>query len=136
LGWLTREQFSNFAALPQAPQLPVKGRLHDLSVGGASFTTPVALTKNGWVALSIGAHESQGPIVVPGQVLRQTRLGGTSKSPWRAAVEFKMPSQQLECQVKNLVAEIDARHVIRMMLRSGSWSRQKRDLPSVRPVRA
>jgi hypothetical protein len=136
LGPLTREQFSNFAGLPQAPQLPIKGRLHDLSVGGACFTTPMALTKNGWVALSIGAHESQGPIVVPGQVLRETRLGGTSKSPWRAAVEFKIPSPQLEGQLRNLVAEIDARHVIRMMLRSGNWAQQKRDLPLARPGRA
>ena len=134
LGRLTREQFTNFAKLPQPPQLSVKGRLHDLSVGGACFTTPMALTKNGWVALSIGAHEAQGPIVVPGQVLRQTRLGGTSKSLWRAAVEFNMPSPQLEQQVKNLVAEIDSRHVIRMMLRSGNWSQPKRDLPSVRPT--
>jgi hypothetical protein len=135
LGQLTREQFSNFAGLPQAPQLPIKGRLHDLSIGGACFTTPMALTKNGWVALSIGAHESQGPIVVPGQVLRETRLGGTSKSPWRAAVAFEIPSQQLERQVRNLVAEIDARHVIRMMLRSGNWAQQKRDLLSARPGR-
>jgi c-di-GMP-binding flagellar brake protein YcgR len=135
LGRLTREQFTNFAKLPQPPPLSLRGRLHDLSVGGACFTTPMALTKNGWVALSIGAHESQGPIVVPGQVLRQTRLGGTSKSPWRAAVEFAMPSQQVERQVKNLVAEIDSRHVIRMLLRSGNWSQQKRDLPSARPTR-
>ena len=135
LGRLTREQFSNFGKLPQPP-LPLKGRLHDLSVGGACFTTPMALTKNGWVALSIEAHETQGPIVLPGQVLRQTRLGGTSKSLWRAAVEFTIPSQQLERQVKSLVAEIDARHVIRMMLRSGNWTQQKRDLPSVRPVKA
>lgn len=134
LGRLTREQFANFAKLPQPPQLSVKGRLHDLSVGGACFTTPMALTKNGWVALSIGAHEAQGPIVVPGEVLRQTRLGGTSKSLWRAAVEFNMPSQQLERQVKSLVAEIDSRHVIRMMLRSGAWSQPKRNLPSVRPT--
>jgi hypothetical protein len=133
LGKLTREQFSNFGRLPQLPQLSIKGRLHDLSVGGACFTTPIALTKNGWVALSIGARDSQGPVVVPGEVLRQTRLGGTSKSLWRAAVEFKMPSHQLECKVKNLVAEIDARHVIRMMLRSGSWSQQKRPLPSTQP---
>lgn len=135
LGRLTREQFTNFAKLPQPPPLSVKGRLHDLSVGGACFTTPMALTKNGWVALSIGAHESQGPIVVLGEVLRQTRLGGTSKSPWRTAVEFKMPSPVVERQVKNLVAEIDSRHVIRMMLRSGNWSQQKRDFPSVRSSR-
>ena len=94
----------------------------------------MALTKNGWVALSIGTHETQGPIVIPGEVLRQTRLGGISKSLWRAAVEFNMPSQQLERQVKSLVAEIDSRHVIRMMLRSGAWSQAKRDLPSVRPT--
>jgi hypothetical protein len=136
LGRLTWEQFSNFARLPQPPRLPVKGRLHDLSVGGACFTTPTALTKNGWVALSIGSHESQGPVVVPGEVLRQMRLGGTSKSLWRAAVEFKMPSQQIESRMKNLVAEIDARRVIRMMLRSGDWSAQKRDLPSARPAKA
>jgi hypothetical protein len=136
LGRLTWEQFSNFARLPQPPRLPVKGRLHDLSVGGACFTTPTALTKNGWVALSIGAHESQGPVVIPGEVLRQMRLGGTSKSLWRAAVEFKMPSQQIESRMKNLVAEIDARRVIRMMLRSGNWSQQKRDLPSARPAKA
>jgi len=136
LGRLTREQFSNFAKLPQPPQLSLKGRLHDLSVGGACFTTPMALTKNGWVALSIGAHESHGPIVLPGEVRRQVRLGGTSKSLWRAAVEFKMTSPQLERQVKSLVAEIDAKHVIRMMLRSGNWSQQKRRLPSVRPTQA
>ncbi len=133
LGRLTREQFSNFGKLPQPPQLPVKGRLHDLSVGGACFTTPMALTKNGWVALSLGAHETRGPIVLPGEVLRQTRLGGTSKSLWRAAVEFTIPSPQLERQVKSLVAEIDARHVIRMMLRSGNWSQQKRNLAPARP---
>ena len=134
LGRLTREQFTNFATLPQPPQLSVKGRLHDLSVGGACFTTPMALTKNGWVALSIGAHEPQGPIIVPGQVLRQTQLDGTSKSLWRAAVEFNMPSPQLEQQVKNLVAEIDSRHVIRMMLRSGNWSQRKRDRPTAPPT--
>jgi hypothetical protein len=136
LGRLTREQFTNFARLPQLPQLSVKGRLHDLSVGGACFTTPMALTKNGWAALSIGAHESQGPIVVPGQVVRQARLSGTSHPLWRAAMEFKLPSPQLERRVKNLVAEIDSRHVVRMMLRSGNGSQQKRDLPSARPTRS
>ena len=125
LGRLTREQFRSFASLPELPRLPIKGRLHDLSVGGACFATPMALTRKGWVALRIGTHGSQGPVVVPGEVLRQVRLGGTSKSLWRAAVEFKMLSPQLERRVRNLVAEIDARHVIRMMLRSGNWSQQK-----------
>jgi len=136
LGRLTREQFSNFGRLPQPPRLTIKGRLHDLSVGGACFTTAMALTKNGWVALSIGARESQGPVVVPAVVLRQTRLGGTSKSLWRAAVQFKMTSQQLESRMKSLVAEIDARHVIRMMLRSGNWLQQRRDLTPAQPVKA
>ena len=83
LGRLTREQFSNFGKLPQPPQLPVKGRLHDLSVGGACFTTPMALTKNGWVALSLGAHESGEPSCFPerccgrrGSAGRQNPCGG------------------------------------------------------------
>lgn len=115
--------------LPALPGPGLHGALRDVSAGGASFFTSERVDVGSWLLLSLDTGGPNGRIVVPGQVIRRSDLGGTSASICQAAVRFEPLTTRAEYRLGRFVADQQQQLIRRMMVRAGV------DEPGTAPAR-
>lgn len=101
------------------PQLPLKGRLRDISATGMSFVCDEELKRPTRILLELDLGGRNGPMLLDGVVERQKPLRGTSVSRQETSVRFVLLSPRQEYHLGMLVAELQQHLIRRMRLRTG-----------------
>jgi len=114
------------------------GMLRDLSLSGVCFIGDTCCAKGSWLLLKLGMNGDVGALVLPGRVVRQTALTGTSNRHVQTSVQFGRLSAQQERRLSLLVATLQQQLIRRMLSRAEvtrQHSGEARPVPSHRRTR-
>lgn len=92
--------------------------LQDISASGAAFVCDTEIQEHSHLLLHLELPDKPWSLFIPAQVLRQTDLTGTSRRQFRTAVQFALPSRQVEHRLCKWIAALQQDLIRRLRSRT------------------
>jgi len=108
------------ARLGAAPPLTDRGRLREISLGGATFVGDTALAEESDILIRLETDGRERELLVTGTVVRQKILGGTSAEKLQTSVQFTRLSPEEEQRLGRFIAGLQQRLIRRLTARAAS----------------
>ena len=95
-----------------------RGRLGDISIGGASFVGDKELKTGEPILMQLDLGKTMGTLLLAARVIRQKPLRGTSEERLQTSVRFAALSPRQERRLGAFLADLQQRRIRRMRLRA------------------